>query len=55
MIDIDYNAPNAYIRFRCTLTADRARRIGWKPKFRPENILEMADAEVELILANLKE
>jgi hypothetical protein len=39
----------------CTLEADRGRRIGWKPEFKPEHIIEDADAEVELILKNLKE
>ncbi|KAF2130369.1 NAD(P)-binding protein [Dothidotthia symphoricarpi CBS 119687] len=39
----------------CTLKADRASKIGWKPKYAPEHILEVADAEVELILKHLKD
>ncbi len=40
---------------RCTFTAKRGGQIGWKPQYTPEHILETADEEVELILANLKE
>ena len=40
---------------RCTFTAEHGEEIGWKPKYAPEHILEAADEEVELILANLKE
>lgn len=38
---------------RCTFTAAHGKEIGWKPQYAPEHILEDADAEVELILANL--
>ncbi|KAF2850138.1 NAD(P)-binding protein [Plenodomus tracheiphilus IPT5] len=40
---------------RCSLTADRASKIGWKSRYAPEHVLETADAEVELILKHLKE
>ncbi|RYC61902.1 hypothetical protein CHU98_g4303 [Xylaria longipes] len=37
----------------CTFTADRgSKELGWKPLYKPEHILEDADAEVELILRN---
>ncbi|KAI3324569.1 NAD(P)-binding protein [Xylariaceae sp. AK1471] len=36
---------------KCTFTADRgSKELGWKPFYKPEHILEDADAEVELIL-----
>ncbi|KAJ4366179.1 hypothetical protein N0V83_007814 [Neocucurbitaria cava] len=38
----------------CTLRPDRASRIGWKPQYSPEHILDAADAEVELVLKHLK-
>ncbi|KAK4501089.1 hypothetical protein PRZ48_006895 [Zasmidium cellare] len=37
----------------CTWVPKHGKNIGWKPKFRPEHILEAADAEVDLILKNL--
>jgi len=37
----------------CTLRADHGSRIGWKPKYSAEHILEAADAELDLILRNL--
>ncbi|KAH7383549.1 hypothetical protein BKA64DRAFT_646731 [Cadophora sp. MPI-SDFR-AT-0126] len=37
----------------CTFTGVHGTQIGWKPQYRPEHILETADAEVEMILANL--
>lgn len=37
----------------CTFTAEHGRKIGWKPKYGPEHILEAADAEVQLILDHL--
>ncbi|KAG8157859.1 hypothetical protein KVR01_012131 [Diaporthe batatas] len=37
----------------CTFTAERGRKIGWKPQYPPEHILEDADNEVQLILDNL--
>lgn len=37
----------------CTFTARRGEAIGWKPQYAPGNILEVADDEVELVLANL--
>lgn len=39
---------------RCTFQADRGASIGWKPKYAPEHIIEVADAEVELVLKHLK-
>ncbi|KAI0456383.1 hypothetical protein F5B21DRAFT_468694 [Xylaria acuta] len=37
----------------CTFTADRgSKELGWKPLYKPEHILEFADAEVDLILRN---
>lgn len=41
--------------YRCTFTAEHGKKIGWTPQFPPEDILEMADAEVELIMKNLKD
>ncbi|KAF1851423.1 NAD(P)-binding protein [Cucurbitaria berberidis CBS 394.84] len=38
----------------CTLGTDRAYRVGWEPKCSPEYILDAADAEVELVLRNIK-
>ncbi|KAF1993022.1 NAD(P)-binding protein [Amniculicola lignicola CBS 123094] len=38
----------------CTFTAVHGKEIGWKPKYEAEHILEVADAEVELILKYLK-
>ncbi|KAJ8124525.1 hypothetical protein O1611_g9115 [Lasiodiplodia mahajangana] len=38
---------------KCTFTADRgSKELGWKPLYKPEHILENADAEVELVLRN---
>ncbi|PVH77053.1 NAD(P)-binding protein [Cadophora sp. DSE1049] len=37
----------------CAFTPAHGTQIGWKPQYRPEHILEAADAEVEMILANL--
>ncbi|KAH7394508.1 hypothetical protein BKA66DRAFT_410827 [Pyrenochaeta sp. MPI-SDFR-AT-0127] len=39
---------------KCMLRSSRGSRIGWKPKYSPEHILEAADAEVELILKHLE-
>ncbi|KAE8377600.1 hypothetical protein BDV26DRAFT_281763 [Aspergillus bertholletiae] len=38
---------------KCTFTAVHGKQIGWQPQYPPEHILEMADAEVELILKTL--
>lgn len=38
----------------CTLTAEHGSKLGWKPQFAPEHILEAADEEVAVILENLK-
>lgn len=38
----------------CTFKPEHGNKIGWKPKYAPEHILEAADAEVELILEHLK-
>jgi hypothetical protein len=40
-------------RCRCTLEARNGGLVGWKPRFKPEHILEAAAEEVELILANI--
>ncbi|KAJ5994909.1 hypothetical protein N7481_001886 [Penicillium waksmanii] len=37
---------------KCTLQAKHGREIGWTPQYSAEHILEMADAEVDLILQN---
>ncbi|PSN71990.1 NAD(P)-binding protein [Corynespora cassiicola Philippines] len=39
----------------CTFTAEHGKKIGWTPQYPPEHIIEAADAEVELILRNLKD
>jgi hypothetical protein len=39
--------------FSCTFTAENGKKIGWRPRYRPEHILEAAQEEVELILRNL--
>ncbi|KAI1851516.1 hypothetical protein JX265_012402 [Neoarthrinium moseri] len=40
---------------KCTFVAERAnKKLGWQAKYSPEHVLENADAEVELILKNLK-
>ncbi|KAJ5331825.1 hypothetical protein N7476_001608 [Penicillium atrosanguineum] len=36
----------------CTLQARNGRKIGWRPQFPEEHILEMADEEVDIILQN---
>ncbi|KAI0468504.1 hypothetical protein F4859DRAFT_517057 [Xylaria cf. heliscus] len=37
----------------CTFTADRGlKELGWKPLYKPEHVLEYADAEVDFILRN---
>lgn len=38
---------------RCTFTAEHGSKIGWKPQYAPEHIIEDADNEVQLILDNL--
>lgn len=38
---------------RCTFTAMHGGKIGWKPQYGPEHIIEDADNEVQLILDNL--
>jgi hypothetical protein len=38
---------------RCTLQADRGRKIGWTPKYSAQHILQDAGNEVELILSNI--
>ena len=37
----------------CTLSADNGRKIGWEAGYSADHILADADAEVELVLANL--
>lgn len=40
---------------KCTYTARRGtERLGWKPTYKPEHILEDAENEVGLILANIQ-
>lgn len=39
--------------FRCTFTAEHGSKIGWKPQYPPEHIIEDAENEVQLILDNL--
>lgn len=38
---------------RSTFTAEHGRKIGWKPQYAPEHIIEDAENEVQLILDNL--
>lgn len=38
---------------RCTLQADRGRKIGWSPQYSTQHILEDAEHEVQLILDNI--
>ena len=38
---------------RCTLTARNGEKIGWKPQYPPEHILEDTDKEVERVLTSL--
>jgi hypothetical protein len=38
---------------RCTLQADRGRKIGWSPQYSAKHILEDAENEVQLILHNI--
>ncbi|KAJ5625121.1 hypothetical protein N7510_001430 [Penicillium lagena] len=37
----------------CTLEARQGQKIGWKPQYSPEHILEVADAEVDLIIRHM--
>ncbi|KAL1869343.1 hypothetical protein Daus18300_005555 [Diaporthe australafricana] len=37
----------------CTFTAEHGRKIGWRPQFSPEHIIEDAENEVQLILDSL--
>ena len=36
----------------CTLQAKHGLQIGWKPEYLPKQAVEMAEAEVDLILQN---
>ncbi|KAJ4287558.1 hypothetical protein N0V90_012261 [Kalmusia sp. IMI 367209] len=38
----------------CTFTPEHGKKIGWKPKYAPEHILETAGDEVDLILEHLE-
>lgn len=40
---------------RCTFTAEHGSKIGWRPQYGPEHIIEDAENEVQLILDNLKD
>ncbi|KAI8623993.1 NAD(P)-binding protein [Xylariaceae sp. FL1651] len=54
-LEIPTSLVSVMVGGKCTLTADRgSKELGWKPRYTPEHILEYADAEVELILQNLK-
>lgn len=44
----------AVLQTRCTFTAEHGKKIGWKPQFAPEHILESAEEEVGLILQELE-
>ncbi len=44
-----------FVSNRCTLTARNGGKIGWKPQYSPDHILEAADEEVEMVLASLKD
>ncbi|KAF2278574.1 NAD(P)-binding protein [Westerdykella ornata] len=37
----------------CTFTAEHGKQIGWTPRYKPEDILDRAEEEVEFILQNL--
>ncbi|OIW28588.1 NAD(P)-binding protein [Coniochaeta ligniaria NRRL 30616] len=39
---------------KCTFTAEHGSKLGWKPQFAPEHILEASDDEVAVILEHLK-
>lgn len=43
-----------YSNNSCTFTPEHGKKIGWKPQFAPEHIIETADEEVELILEDLE-
>lgn len=40
---------------RCTFTARHGEKLGWKPQYPPQHILDTADDEVELVLAHLED
>ncbi|EED16295.1 conserved hypothetical protein [Talaromyces stipitatus ATCC 10500] len=46
----DKSFVSAEIGGRCTFTAARGHTIGWKAKYAPEHILEVAGEEVDLVL-----
>lgn len=46
------NMVSLFLGGKCTLEAKHGREIGWTPQYSAEHILEMADAEVDLILQN---
>ncbi|KAI0127190.1 hypothetical protein BJ170DRAFT_364891 [Xylariales sp. AK1849] len=39
---------------KCTFTGDHGKKLGWKPQYKPEHILDDAENEAELILSNLE-
>ncbi|TKX24271.1 hypothetical protein C1H76_3373 [Elsinoe australis] len=39
---------------KSTYTADRGKKLGWKPQYPPEHILDDAENEVELILQTMQ-
>ena len=53
-LDCDKPFVPVHLGGTCTLTADRGRSIGWKAEYPAQHILRDADAEVELVLANLE-
>ncbi|KAK9771758.1 hypothetical protein SCAR479_11546 [Seiridium cardinale] len=50
--------PPEFVNFalggNCTFTAKHGEKMGWKPTYKPEHILEDAGNEVDLILANIR-
>ncbi|KAM7206009.1 NAD(P)-binding protein [Rhypophila sp. PSN 637] len=44
---------SVYVGGLCTFTAEHGEKLGWKPDFVPEHILEAADEEVDWILKHL--
>ncbi|KAH6660840.1 hypothetical protein BKA67DRAFT_530923 [Truncatella angustata] len=38
---------------KCTFVAKHGEKVGWKPEYPPEHILEDAEREVDVILANI--
>ena len=47
------DSSNADLGRRCTFEAERAYSLDWRPDHAPEHIVEVADAEVELIFNHI--